>query len=139
MPFLIFGLMSVFIGAFITPLLLPFIPFRSFAVKGWLTGVISVFALMKGIELSYYKNMLPLVAAYIFPSCKFIHSASVHRLYNLYKHVRREERTEDSCHCLFDCNSSFSVNINHIQTLAVEGYIKQTQPHKRMFLDEIYS
>lgn len=65
MPFLIFGLMSVFIGAFITPLLLPFIPFRSFAVKGWLTGVISVFALMNGIELSYYKNMLPLAAAYI--------------------------------------------------------------------------
>ncbi|HBR21248.1 MAG TPA: acetyl-CoA synthase subunit gamma [Nitrospiraceae bacterium] len=66
MPFLIFGLMSVFIGAFITPLLLPFIPFRSFAVKGWLTGVISVFALMKGIELSYYKNLFPLTAAYIF-------------------------------------------------------------------------
>ena len=61
-----FGLMSVFIGAFITPLLLPFIPFRSFAVKGWLTGVISVFALMKGIELLYYKNMLPLASAYIF-------------------------------------------------------------------------
>ncbi|MCX5717968.1 MAG: mercury methylation corrinoid protein HgcA [Nitrospirae bacterium] len=66
LPFLIFGLMSVFIGAFITPLLLPFIPFRSFAVKGWLTGIIAVFALMKGIELSYYKSLLPLVAAYIF-------------------------------------------------------------------------
>ena len=66
MPFLIFGLMSVFIGAFITPLLLPFIPFRSFAVKGWITGVIAVFALMKGIELSYYKSLMPVAVAYIF-------------------------------------------------------------------------
>jgi len=66
MPFLIFGLMAVFTGAFITPLLLPFIPFRSFAVKGWLTGMIAVFVLMKGIELWYYKSLLPLAAAYIF-------------------------------------------------------------------------
>ncbi|MDI6745306.1 MAG: mercury methylation corrinoid protein HgcA [Thermodesulfovibrionales bacterium] len=66
MPFLIFGLTAVFSGAFITPLLLPFIPFRSFAVKGWLTGIIAVFALMKGIELSYYKNLLPAAAVFIF-------------------------------------------------------------------------
>ena len=66
MPFLIFGLMSIFIGAFITPLLLPFIPFRSFAVKGWMTGIIAVFVLIQGIGLWYYKSLLPLVAAYIF-------------------------------------------------------------------------
>ncbi|OGW30936.1 MAG: hypothetical protein A3J81_09040 [Nitrospirae bacterium RIFOXYB2_FULL_43_5] len=67
MPFLIFGLTAVFSGAFMTPLLLPFIPFRSFAVKGWLTGVIAVFALMQGIGgFWHYSSLLPLVAAYIF-------------------------------------------------------------------------
>jgi len=32
------GILSIFAGAVITPLLLPFIPFRSFAIKGALTG-----------------------------------------------------------------------------------------------------
>jgi hypothetical protein len=31
--------LSVFSGAFLTPVLLPYIPFRAFAIKGWLTGV----------------------------------------------------------------------------------------------------
>jgi len=43
-PFLILGLLAVLAGAFLTPVLLPFIPFRSFALKGLLTG-----ALMTGI------------------------------------------------------------------------------------------
>ena len=39
LPFLTAGLLSIFAGAVLTPLLLPFIPFRSFAVKGLLTGL----------------------------------------------------------------------------------------------------
>jgi len=33
------GLLSVFTGAFFTPVFLPFIPFRSFALKGWIAGI----------------------------------------------------------------------------------------------------
>jgi CO dehydrogenase/acetyl-CoA synthase delta subunit len=42
LPFLLFGLVSVFAGAFVTPVLLPWIPGRSFAVKGWIMGMLSV-------------------------------------------------------------------------------------------------
>ncbi|MHB1380891.1 MAG: mercury methylation corrinoid protein HgcA [Thermoleophilia bacterium] len=42
LPFLLLGLAAVFAGAFLTPVLLPFIPFRSFAVKGWLAGLATV-------------------------------------------------------------------------------------------------
>ena len=39
MPFLLGGLFAVLTGAFMTPMLLPFVPFRSFALKGLLTGL----------------------------------------------------------------------------------------------------
>ncbi len=42
LPFLLLGLVSVFAGAFVTPVLLPWIPGRSFAVKGWIMGMLSV-------------------------------------------------------------------------------------------------
>lgn len=38
LPFLLMGLLSVFAGAFLTPVFLPFIPFRSFALKGLIVG-----------------------------------------------------------------------------------------------------
>jgi hypothetical protein len=38
-PFLLLLLLAVMSGAFITPLLLPVLPFRSFAMKGWFTGI----------------------------------------------------------------------------------------------------
>ena len=31
--------MAIVAGAFLTPVLLPFIPFRSFGVKGWIVGL----------------------------------------------------------------------------------------------------
>jgi len=43
LPFLLLGLVSIFSGALVTPILLPFIPFRSFAVKGWIAGLLLVF------------------------------------------------------------------------------------------------
>jgi len=41
-PLIILGLVSVLAGALLTPALLPFIPFRPFAIKGWLAGLASV-------------------------------------------------------------------------------------------------
>jgi hypothetical protein len=43
LPFLVLALLAVLAGALVTPLLLPFVPFRSFAIKGWIMGVLSVF------------------------------------------------------------------------------------------------
>lgn len=42
-PLVAYGFVAVLSGAFFTPLLLPFIPFRSFALKGLLAGILSVF------------------------------------------------------------------------------------------------
>jgi hypothetical protein len=39
LPYLLLGILAILAGAFLTPLLLPWIPFRSFALKGWLTGL----------------------------------------------------------------------------------------------------
>ncbi|HNX25126.1 MAG TPA: mercury methylation corrinoid protein HgcA [Spirochaetota bacterium] len=38
--FLAAGLLAVFAGAFFTPVFLPFIPFRAFALKGWVAGIV---------------------------------------------------------------------------------------------------
>jgi hypothetical protein len=43
LPFLLLGLVAVVAGALITPALLPFIPFRSFALKGLIAGLVAVF------------------------------------------------------------------------------------------------
>jgi hypothetical protein len=50
-PFILLLLVSVFAGAFITPALLPFIPFRSFAVKGWIIGAAAVVPLLLFTDL----------------------------------------------------------------------------------------
>ncbi len=42
-PFLLMGLVTVAAGALITPVLLPFIPFRSFAIKGMIAGAVAVY------------------------------------------------------------------------------------------------
>jgi len=39
LPFLAMGLMAILSGALLTPALLPFLPFRAFALKGYLTGL----------------------------------------------------------------------------------------------------
>ncbi len=62
LPFLGLGLAAIFSGAFITPVFLPFIPFRSFAIKGWITGILAAFTLMRAFEFS----LLPAAASYIF-------------------------------------------------------------------------
>jgi hypothetical protein len=62
LPFLILGLTAVFSGAFITPVFLPFIPFRSFAIKGWITGLLAVFVVLKYLGLTGLSAM----SAYLF-------------------------------------------------------------------------
>lgn len=37
---IIAGIVAIITGAFLAPLLLPFVPFRSFAIKGWVLGII---------------------------------------------------------------------------------------------------
>jgi len=57
------GLLSIFAGAFFTPVFLPFIPFRAFALKGWIAGIAifgSVFYLAGVFKTS---NMFLVVAA----------------------------------------------------------------------------
>lgn len=61
-PFLLLGLISILSGAFITPVLLPFIPFRSFGVKGWIAGMIFTYTIMQIIRL----DILPAISSYIF-------------------------------------------------------------------------
>jgi hypothetical protein len=69
LPFLVLGLLSVFSGAFLTPVLLPFVPFRSFAIKGWLMGLASVFFVTQWSGFFNMQNLLLLAIAFIlFPA-----------------------------------------------------------------------
>lgn len=68
LPFLVLGLISVLAGAFFTPVLLPFIPFRSFAIKGLIAGVISIYLVMKvAPSLSQQNNLLAIFTYLFFP------------------------------------------------------------------------
>ena len=65
-PFLLLGVVSILAGAFITPVLLPFIPCRSFAIKGWLVGMLSVLFAVQVFGLVERHNTIMLAAAYLF-------------------------------------------------------------------------
>jgi hypothetical protein len=64
LSFLILGLIMVLSGAFLTPVLLPYLPFRSFAVKGWIMGMLSVLISSQFLEPAH--NTLLLIAGYLF-------------------------------------------------------------------------
>jgi hypothetical protein len=66
LPFLLFGLVSVIAGALLTPMLLPFIPFRSFALKGWLVGLLSIYLSIKLTPVLDQQNTLLLIFTYLF-------------------------------------------------------------------------
>jgi hypothetical protein len=66
LPFLLLGLISVAAAALLTPLFLPFIPFRSFAVKGWITGMLSVYPATKFIAMTGHLDTVLLIFAYLF-------------------------------------------------------------------------
>ncbi len=70
-PFLLLGLLSVFSGAFLTPVLLPLVPFRAFAVKGWITGFISILFIQGILKITDNSLLIftylffPLLSSYI--------------------------------------------------------------------------
>lgn len=73
-PLLLLGLASVFIGALLTPLFLPYVPSRSFAIKGWIMGMIGMPALVplmgdaiaQSIWLMFFSYIFfPLASSYI--------------------------------------------------------------------------
>ncbi len=66
LPFLLLGLLSVFVGAFLTPVLLPFVPFRSFALKGWLMGALSLVAVHQARGALVPGGAVVLASAYLF-------------------------------------------------------------------------
>ncbi|MEW5746853.1 MAG: mercury methylation corrinoid protein HgcA [Nitrospirota bacterium] len=68
LPFLLLGVLAVAAGAFFTPLLLPYIPFRSFAAKGWIAGVVTVFLSVNANLFDAFHQMdrILLAAAYLF-------------------------------------------------------------------------
>ena len=66
LPFLLLGLFAVLTGALATPALLPFVPSRSFAVKGWIMGVLSVFIATRYVGSTEVQDPALLTAAYLF-------------------------------------------------------------------------
>jgi hypothetical protein len=69
LPFLLLGLLSIFAGAFATPVLLPYIPFRSFALKGLVMGLAAMAAVMPFLGPPLRNDALLLAAAWVlFPA-----------------------------------------------------------------------
>ncbi len=66
LAFLLFGLLAVFSGAFLTPVLLPYVPFRSFAVKGWIVGMAAVVGAALFFKPVPLRNVLLQVSTYMF-------------------------------------------------------------------------
>jgi hypothetical protein len=66
LPFLLLGLLAVLAGAFLTPVLLPFVPFRSFALKGLVMGIIAMIAVTPFMGASVRDSIVLLVAAWLF-------------------------------------------------------------------------
>lgn len=65
LPFLMLGLLAVFVGAFATPVLLPFVPFRSFALKGLVMGLLAMAAATPFLAPALGNNGLLLAAAWL--------------------------------------------------------------------------
>lgn len=65
-PFALLGILAVFSGALLTPALLPFLPFRSFAMKGWVAGIVVVFIGVQTLGIAGRLGILGLIVAYLF-------------------------------------------------------------------------
>ncbi|MBI3756192.1 MAG: acetyl-CoA synthase subunit gamma [Deltaproteobacteria bacterium] len=70
LPFFLLGFLVILAGALVTPLLLPFVPFRSFAVKGWIAGLVFTFLGIKNISMAapaavFSFLFFPLASSYI--------------------------------------------------------------------------
>ena len=68
MPFLVLGLISILTGALLMPVLLPWIPFRAFSLKGLIIGTVTtVFFIATGI-VSIEERYLIAAACVLFPA-----------------------------------------------------------------------
>ena len=71
LPFVFTGLASLLAGSLITPVLLPYIPFRAFTVKGWLAGMATTLISIKlmgdmALPLIIFSLIFfPLVSSYL--------------------------------------------------------------------------
>lgn len=68
LPFLLMGLVAVLAGAFLTPVLLPFVPFRSFAIKGWLVGMLMTLFAVRGLGIADSGWILLSITCLLFPA-----------------------------------------------------------------------
>jgi hypothetical protein len=66
LPFLLLGLIAVFSGTLVTPVLLPYVPFRSFAIKGWIVGMLTTLLAVQGLGMVDKQNTIMLIATYLF-------------------------------------------------------------------------
>jgi hypothetical protein len=66
LSFLQLGLLSILSGAFITPLLLPVVPFRSFAVKGWIVGLCTFLMALYIFDMRVLDSIILLAASSLF-------------------------------------------------------------------------
>ncbi len=66
LPFILLLFLAVVAGALVTPVLLPFVPFRSFAVKGWVAGLVLTALAASGFGLVDSHQPLLLAATYLF-------------------------------------------------------------------------
>ncbi|MBI5885642.1 MAG: acetyl-CoA synthase subunit gamma [Deltaproteobacteria bacterium] len=67
LPFLVMAGAAVFSGAFLTPVLLPYIPNRSFAIKGWLTGLLTTVVAARSIGIYSMPDALIIMTFVFFP------------------------------------------------------------------------
>ncbi len=65
-PLLALGLGSVAAGSVLTPVLLPWIPFRTLTAKGWLLGALATGALLHGAALASGMGSFLLAACWLF-------------------------------------------------------------------------
>lgn len=68
MPLVALGALAVFSGAFLTPALLPYIPFRSFALKGLVTGVLTTVAALSLLSIGLDEPLMLCFALLLFPA-----------------------------------------------------------------------
>jgi acetyl-CoA decarbonylase/synthase complex subunit gamma len=69
LPFALLGLVAIISGAFLTPVLLPWIPCRAFAAKGFIAGLICTAAAQAGLGLTFLQRpLLSAAALVLFPA-----------------------------------------------------------------------
>lgn len=59
-------LVAVLAGALLTPVLLPYIPFRSFSIKGWIMGIVILAVIKFSTTLFNFNSLLLTIALFIF-------------------------------------------------------------------------